>query len=303
MKTIATLIILLCAAAFATGAAAQADQPAGSAPQTLTRCLQTSNQLIVDVLMDTSGSLQVTDPLNERVAGLRAALTGLARLADTPIGSRRPTVEVLLTGFASALTPTPVVAVDRWEQVTGATLSALLGAAGQYASQNVGRDTDFATALLDARQLLAQRAAALTRHGGGEPCKALIWFTDGQYSIEDRIGSGAAGLPIALPYAPGVELNQPGGGNRAVAAGTRFLCRPDGLMDGLQSDGVVKFTIGLSVQMTAQASDFLAAATTGHGGPMSCGSTLSPATGEYLNAGDRMAVTIGDLGELRTELR
>jgi hypothetical protein len=253
--------------------------------------LENSNRLLVLVLMDESGSLggyggPATDPLNQRVDGIRAALTGLARLAATPIDGRHISVQALMTGFSTSVDGNPATGSWNWEPLSEGSLPSLLSQAGAYAARNTGRDTDFGSALLTARALLAQRAAEMTRTGGSEPCKALIWFTDGQYSIEDRTDPAAASLPKTLSYAPGVRLDQPGGGNEAVQAGVRFLCRAEGLMDGIESDGVVKFTVGLSVQMTQAASDFLGAATTGSAGGTTCGSRLSPAIGEYLDVKD-----------------
>jgi hypothetical protein len=278
----ATALCMLALSVSAEGALSAPEPGPAPAASTLARCVQTTNRLSVLVLMDESGSLGGkggTDPQNQRVEGLRAALAGLAHLASGPAGGQAPAVDVLLLGFYGKVSPPPDKA--RWLAVTENSLASLDARAGEYANQNYGRDTDYGTALLAARQLLAQHAAEQTRTGGPAPCKALIWFTDGRYDITDRIG--ATGLPTTVPYAPNIKLDQPGAGKRATLAGKTFLCRPGGLMDGLASDGVIKFTVGLSVQMSAEDSAFLNSATTGLGAGFRCGSQLSPKTGAYLS--------------------
>jgi hypothetical protein len=279
MRLLATTALCLLALCVSTESALSVPVPETSpAARTLATCVQERHRLSVLVLMDTSGSLVETDPQNQRVEGLRAALAGLAHLAGNSAGGQAPIVDVLFLGFSSEVSPP--LDKTHWQRVTQDALGSLDAQAGQYATQNHGRDTDYGTALLAARQLLAQHTFEQTRAGGPEPCKALIWFTDGSYEIADRIG--ATGLPITLSYAPGIKLDQEGAGKRATAAGKAFLCRPRKLMDGLASDGVVKFTVGLSEKMSAEDSAFLNGTTTGFGPGFRCGSQLSPRTGAYL---------------------
>jgi hypothetical protein len=290
--------MILCLLALCVGAeSAFSAPPPETAPAAseLAGCVQRTNRLSVLVLMDESGSLAVTDPKNQRVEGLRAALAGLAHVASSSSGGPPPAVEVLFLGFYGKVDPAPSSA--RWLAVNASSLTSLDEQAGIYATHNFGQDTDFGTALLAARQLLAEHAAELARSGGPEPCKALIWFTDGGYEITSR--SNSSGLPLTVPYAPHIVLNSKAAGQQAVAAGKHFLCRPAGFMDGLESDNVIKFTVGLGVQMSPEDSAFLSAATTGSGPGTSCGSRLSPQTGEYLHVANANGLffAFGDLLE------
>lgn len=295
-----TLIALTVIAAL--GAMTQsslAAAPAGLSPaaQTLSRCVQTNHELAVLMLIDESGSLRTTDPLNQRVDGIRAALTGLADLAETPVSGRKPQVSILMAGFYGLVHPDPSTDSATWQTVDGSTVDELNREATRYASLNVGRATDYATALLAARQLLVARAAELTSEGGAPPCEALIWFTDGRYSIPTRVGKAGEGLPKTVPYAPELRLDERGAGLKAVAAGKSLMCRPSGLMDSIAGDGIVRFTVALSTQLSPADATFLDAATTGSAAGQTCGTSLSERTGEYLDArnGDRLFFVFGDL--------
>lgn len=298
-RSVAALAVILALAAMADGAAAAATVELSPAAQTLSQCVQTNHELSVLMLIDESGSLRTTDPLNQRVDGIRAALTGLAELADTPVSGRKPQVSVLMAGFYSLVHPDPDTdsAGNAWRTVDGSTIDSLNEDAGSYADLNVGRGTDYATALIAAHQLLVERAAEQTEDGGAAPCEALIWFTDGRYSIPLRVGKTGAGLPKTISYAPNLRLDRKGAGQQAVAAGKSLMCRPSGLMDSIADDSIVMFTVALSTELTPADAAFLNAATTGSAAGRRCGVELSPRTGEYLAAGngDRLFFAFGDL--------
>jgi hypothetical protein len=282
-------------------AVAKATPPAQLSPaaQSLAGCVQGSGRLSVLMLIDESGSLVQTDPFNQRVDGIRAALTGLADLSETAVGGRKPQVSVLMAGFYGLVHPDPAEGASpgAWKSVDREDIDQLLEEVGQYAELNHGRATDYATALTAARQLLAARVAEQSQEGGAPPCQALIWFTDGRYSLPRRIGKSGVGLPLTVPYAPGVRLDRPGAGEEAVADGKAFMCKPNGLMDGLQRDGVTRFTVALATQLSPADAAFLDAATTGTGGGQHCGTHLSRLSGEYLTAqdGDRLFFAFADL--------
>jgi hypothetical protein len=270
------------------------------AAQTLSQCVQTNHELSVLMLIDESGSLRATDPLNQRVDGIRAALTGLADLADTPVSGRKPEVSVLMAGFYGLVHPDPSkgpVGGDAWRSVDGSSIDALNDEAGEYAGRNTGRATDYATAMLAAHSMLVERAAELTESGGAPPCEALIWFTDGRYSLPQRIGKAGEGLPKTVLYAKELQLDLPGAGEEAVDAGKSLMCKPNGLMDEVAKDGIVRFTVALSTELSPADAAFLAAATTGTAPGQHCGVILSPHTGQYLTAqdGDRLFFAFGDL--------
>lgn len=296
------MALLLVVAGFALCAQACMASPSprlSPAAQNLSECVQTNHNLAVLMLIDESGSLRTTDPLNQRVDGVRAAVTGLADLSETPVRGRKPQVSVLFAGFYGLVHPDPNEgAGSEWHEVDGSTVDALDAEAEKYADLNVGKATDYATALSAAHQLLVERAAELTSDGGPPPCKVLIWFTDGRYSIPTRVGAAGQGLPKSVGYAPHLNLAEKGAGVKAVAAGKAFMCRPGGLMDSIAEDRIVRFTVALSTQLSPSDAAFLDAATTGSAGGARCGSRLSDRTGEYLVAdnGDRLFFVFGNLG-------
>ncbi len=275
--------------------------PVSPAAATLSRCVQISHRLDVVFIVDESKSIKRTDPNGLRVDGIDAALGGFARLASSRVGGSAATIKVLFEGFGGYVTPDPSTAAGQslvnWHTLTPATLNRLLASAGAFRKRNDVEDTDYALALTAARQLLAREAVAQTGSGGAPPCKAVVWFTDGAYLITDRDQSISPPLPLTEPYAPGVRLGRKGSGPVMRAAGRTFLCRPGGLMDGLQSDGVVRFTFGLTREMSPKDSAFLQAVTEGAGLGTTCGSTLSAQTGEYqpVAAADCLFFEFGNL--------
>jgi len=286
----------------ASPAGAKGQPPARLSPaaQSLARCVQNNRQLSVLMLIDESGSLAATDPFDQRVDGIRAALTGLANLSEASVSGQQTDVSVLMAGFYGLVHPDPEegVPASAWKPVGRANLDQLLEEAGQYEELNHGRATDYVTALTAARTLLAQRAAEQTEEGGAAPCQALIWFTDGRYALPQRVGKSGVGLPREVFYAPGIELDQPGVEDQAVAAGKQFMCKPNGLMDQIQDDGVIRFTVALSTDLSPGDAAFLDAATTGGTGGQRCGAHLSHLSGEYLSArdGDRLFFAFAALG-------
>lgn len=256
--------------------------PAASAVQTMSRCVERVGHLLVYFQIDRSGSLASNDPHDRRVDGIDAALIGLTRTADTDAADGEPVrVEALLGSFAG--TVEPAAPASHWRSVDDRSEAELLSRAKSYADRDDARDTDYVLALEGAHAALEQRAAAVATAEGVEPCKAILFLTDGRYRLRDR--TGGSGLPSRIDYAPGIRLDVRGGGARAVAAGRRALCRPDGVMDRIVDDRIVTFTVALSgsKRFTAVERDFLRALTTGAAGDRTCGTRLSPATGQFVD--------------------
>jgi hypothetical protein len=247
--------------------------PGGGALDRLAGCVRDSREILVLVLVDESGSLRKTDPSNQRVTGTKTVLSVLAGLAGAG-GRAGVRVDVALAGFSAGYTR-----LAPWTELTPATLPGLQAGAEKFAQRNRGIDTDYAAALLGARQELAQRSGEARRGGSRAPCKALLWFTDGRYEVEDR-ASGAAGL--TKPYAPDLRLDAEGAGARAMAAGRKLLCDPDGLVDGLRQDRVFSVSVPLSDQIAPPDRDFLAAVVLGSAGAERCGTRPADGLGTYL---------------------
>jgi hypothetical protein len=252
MKLLRTAVVVTIAV-LAPSAPANADLT--PAARSLSTCLQDSKRLSALILVDESASLQKTDRDDRRVYGIGAALAGLAELAATEVDGRAPAVDVLLASFAAGVSPDPLAEEEpRWRRVTEDSLADLLAQADAYGARESGESTDYTAALVGAQRLLARRAA---RDRTTEPCRAVIWFTDGEYLLQ---GQSAA----------------------VVNAAKQRLCRRAGLLDRIAGDGIVKFTVGLGLEPAH--GRFLRRITTGTGAP--CGSRVSPATGEYFPVRD-----------------
>lgn len=285
-------------------AAASAPPPArdpaaaSAASQTLSQCLSASSRALVLLLLDESGSLRErTDPDGARIDGVKAILGGFEQLTRATGAASVPAIEVLLVGFSGKVDPDPADE-PAWQELTRTSLRALLGQADAFTGRDNRQDTDYATALAAARELLARRAAEIVKSGHEAPCKALVWFTDGRYQIGAREPVNHFGLPMTLAYGDTtVQLGTEEQGELAVQEGTRYLCRPGGLMDTLVADDVVKFTIALSGDLRPEDQSFLEGITNGGPDGSSCGTTLSPATGEYVSDDDAACLyfLFGDL--------
>lgn len=268
------------------------------AANTVAGCLDRVGRLDLLFLVDESASLRGfgntagTDPDDRRVGAIKAALAGLARTADAPLDGRELRIDVKLVSFSAGYTP---ITPD-WRRVGGDSLDDLLSVADRFAELDGGLDTDYGTALLRARDDLAQRSAAVTSDGSAAPCQAVVFFTDGKYDIGDRTGGARASLPSRVDYSD-VALDRPGGGSQVVSDGREFLCEPGGLADQLRANGIVTFTVALDVGLDAGSRDFLDALTDGAGGTTTCGTTGSDETGLFVSAAnaDELLLVFGNL--------
>ena len=274
--------LLMASAVTATGAAGAGAQESAVGTEAFSRlssCVGNSGQLLVMLLVDESGSLRQTDPHAERVAAGRVALSGLRSLA----ASSGVSVEVRLAGFSADYRP-----VGAWTILTDASLPGLERDLGGFADRDNGIDTDYFIALRGAQEEFAARTAALADQPGAAPCKALLWFTDGKYDIEDRTGANKR-YGVEKDYAPGLRLDEKGAGARLVAHGRDLLCRSGGLADNLRGDDVEMFTIPLATQIAEGDLALLRAITSG-GGSVTCGADGTAGSGATLDAAN-----LGDL--------
>ncbi len=286
-------VTLLAATAPMLTSAAHADTTDPSAQATLNQiatCLNSNGRLLLVLLVDESGSLQQTDPGNERVNAAKLALGSFASLAAARASSAgvRPSIDVYVTGFSAALSP-----VLGWSHLDATTLPRIDAAVDGFATQNTGIDTDFPTAFVGVQRELANRSAQISAGTGHSPCKLVLLFTDGQYDIEfgDTPARRAAGTTKS--YAPGLSLLDPANKAAVQSDGIQFLCKADGsgLADQLRTDGVTIVTIALAAQIAPADQQFLRALSSGDGGGgVTCGRVRGPGDGTYV-----AAATIADL--------
>ncbi len=234
----------------------------------LATCVRANKQVAVVLLIDESGSLKSTDPLNRRVVAAKSALDSLAGLAEREIDGSRPKVLVSVATFSgdySTLVP--------WAELNYTKLGQLTGDIESLTTRNSGLDTDYASALLGAQQALTTQTAV--------PCRAVMWFTDGRYDIESRRGGA---LP-AKTYAPNARSARD-----IVDQGKQLICQPKGLADQLRGSQTGNLVVGLTGGLRPADQDFLEALATGSAGSgaaaTTCGSVDGRLTGAFLPVND-----------------
>ena len=229
----------------------------------LRTCISESKHVAVAVIIDESGSLQNTDPADERVTAAKAAVAGLSVLASEGAAD----VDLLIAGFSEVFS-------HRQEgPLNESSIAGFNAEIDLFTDRDSGRDTDFYVAIDGARQWLEGK-----RHGAGstpaEFCSALLLFTDGEYSIEPQAGREAK------PYAPGIPPTSEEAAARVVQIGQEKICKKDGLSDRLRALGTVPVVISLN--KTAFNQSFMTSFATGDG----CGDRGADVPGIFRSAND-----------------
>jgi von Willebrand factor type A domain len=253
------------------GAPASAGASASSEPavQRLGACLASHGSGDLLLLIDQSGSLKQTDPGGVRV---KAAQYLLQQLSQT---AKATDLQVAVAGFDDSYHRTVP-----WQKLSSGTLPSLDRSLRAYANRNTGFETDYANALAGVRDELRSRSR------GGQRCQAVLWFTDGQFSISPRLNStDRKTYGTTKQYAPGVSLTDAAGAKKAATLGRRAMCRPGGTIDQIRISGVITLAVGLG----PNSGDFslMQALATGAG---NCGSPPTTPVGVF-----RLATDVDDL--------
>jgi len=203
----------------------------------LASCLRdVTRGLAVLFMVDTSQSLLRTDRAQPpaRVVGLQAAVRNLEVVAS----SRQVYVDVVEFSSTGAR-----AFPDRWP--AWAPLSGrgedLRGLMGDFARRANGEDTDYGSALIAGRAVLAEAPAAA--------CRLTVWFTDGEFDLD------FLGRPKTVDWlTPPRELRSDADEQLAEDAAIGQICAPGGLADQFRqpdgSAGVAQsraFVVGVSL--------------------------------------------------------
>lgn len=262
-------------AAVVTPAGAAETEPSSAADQSLQdfgACLANRGAGDLLLLIDSSGSLRETDPLDERVT---AATYLLEQMAATSKDAGF-TIDVAIDSFDTSVDP-----VAPWTRLEGGTLGGLRSAVSGLAERDAGVDTDYWTALETARQQLGDRAVAdSTPH-----CQAVAWFSDGKLDLERRTSKARARLQVP-PYVGQGTLATEEGVAAAEQAAESDLCRPAGLADQLRAAGIWLFGVGLSPTRDDVTFSLMRSITTGTAGSGTCGALTDPSPGAFVLAAD-----------------
>lgn len=247
----------------------------------LSSCIRDRRRLAVLMVVDQSGSLRDTDPAATRVVGLQAALAGLAELTG---GEAASEIEVGIAGFDVGYEQ--VVPFTRLNHQTSGSLR---GQVEAFASRDSGFDTDYVAALDAAHADLSDQVVAMDPDGERPVCRLMMLFTDGRFSIEDRLSDvQQERYGTSKPWAPDTDLTQAGAGERLVEQGRDLLCAPGGIVDRGRAGEIFSAVVGLETQLTEADQGFLRALAVGRSGPDECGSPGPEAarSGAYLPAAD-----------------
>lgn len=253
----------------------------------LAGCIGGGGRLLVVLLVDESGSLNTTDPDDQRVAAARAAVASLDRLREDGGAS----VDVLLSVFSYDFQ-----VVGEWTTLSPETTPALDRQVQGLADRSNGMDTDFHNALDGARLALADRASEVTETAG-EVCKAVLLFTDGNFALGARTTpEQVERFGTTKPYAPGLELTSEDAVAEATEKGVEALCRAGGVADQVRSDRITLLTVPLNVVLVREGQEretlgtgarrLLQALTTGRAEGRTCGDPQTADPGAYLEAAE-----------------
>jgi hypothetical protein len=284
---ISILAVFLLATFGAVGASAQVARQTNTAADPLAElssCVSSGGALHALFLIDTSGSLGGpggTDPTNQRVVAAQAALSSLAALGSAgSITPEKPVVEVKLAEFSENYGT-----VTEWQPLNNQTLSGIQQSADGFADLNNGLDTDFTSAIIGARDDLAEHAKASSRPDGPRPCQVLMLFTDGKYDIENRVGDFAARADETKVWAPTLPLGRGDNFKEAMRVGRDDLCLPNGEVDVMRVQGVTTIVIALSLKIEEKDQNWIRSLAEGSAGTENCGDPAK-ARGAYLAADD-----------------
>jgi hypothetical protein len=248
----------------------------GSALVRASECVASTQELDVLLLVDASGSLKRSDPTHQRVAAVRSVLESLAGLAEHPVDGRIPKVNVALSVFGVGFDP-----IFDWEPLNYERVDELQERATALEVRNGEWDTDYFAAMSGAEQLFSKRTAS---------CRALLWFTDGDYDIEPRGARGlAAKLGTTKPYDPSIDITSVAGTDALEQRGRQLLCEPGGLVDKVRSANISVITIALVNPTTGISPDgeqFLRSMATGGEGNQTCGRPTETENGYFVPVKD-----------------
>lgn len=240
-------------------------------PTQFAACAAAGGNIDVLILVDESGSLKQNDPNNARVTSGLHLVSQMSKLSSTG------NLSVAVSGFGHTYDK-----VRDWQDIRGdSDIDALRSSINELANRTDGIDTDYWTALDEARKQLASKA------GGGESnCQAIIWFSDGELDYEVRDGNKAAQYGDTKPFAPDVSLKTEDGANKVEDLAREDICRPGGLADQLRSSRVAMFGVGLGTTDGTQFDLMRSIATGKDNQGTTCGDLTDPVPGEFYLASD-----------------
>jgi len=259
---------------------AQADPLDNLGVRGFSTCVGSTKHGSVALLMDASGSLQFTDPNNNRVPAAQLLVTRLAEMAS----GLSATIDARAWTFSVTASP-----LGSWRDLSGNGAANLNNDVAQLASANTGFDTDYWTALTTVSQDLREHARD-EAPPEAEACSLLVILSDGEFDIDVRTTKRQQddyGMTKPIPGAETIPLDTQAGAAQAEQAAISDLCRDGGVADAMRADKMYIVGVGLS---SRDAPDFsllrsiVEGPVNGSGAAATCGS-LQP-RGKFVEADD-----------------
>lgn len=243
-------------------------------PEQFSACAAAGGSIDVLLLVDESGSLNNTDPNNARVTSGLHLVSRMSKL------TKSGNLSVAVSGFGHTYSK-----VRDWEEIKDdGDIQDLRGAINELSNRTDGIDTDYWTAMDEARKQLASRAHE--RGSDAKSCQAIIWFSDGELDYEVRKGDAASKYGDTKPFAPDISLKTDDGAKKVEEKAREDICRPGGLADQLRSSRVAMFGVGLGSKDGKEFDLMRSIATGKDSSGKTCGDLTDPVPGEFYLASD-----------------
>lgn len=243
-------------------------------PEQFSACAAAGGNIDVLILVDESGSLVDSDPNNARVTSGLHLVSRMSKL------TKSGNLSVAVSGFGHEYST-----VRDWQEVKNdSDVESLRGAINDLSNRTNGIDTDYWTAMDEARKQLANRAHE--RGSDAKSCQAIIWFSDGELDYEVRKGNMASKYGETKPFAPDISLKSEDGAKKVEEKAREDICRSGGLADQLRSSRVAMFGVGLGSKDGKEFDLMRSIATGKDSGGKSCGDLTDPVPGEFYLASD-----------------
>ena len=173
-----TLAIAMCVALATSQSTARPIHPATQTGSPIRDCVSEKGRLAALFLIDQSGSLQETDPLDRRVQAMKAAVAALSLNAELKTTTERDYVlEVRFDGFGAGYTSS-----GKWHTLSLSSNAAAEAEIEAFASRDDESQTNYKSGL----ELAVQALADYERSIGEDACKLLVWLSDGELYLGDE---------------------------------------------------------------------------------------------------------------------
>ena len=256
--------------------AKSSDTPTSTGVDAITNllgCIASHQQIEMVVLLDESKSLEKTDKNGLRVELGKSIVASLNAVAQIPVDGSPARYDVVVAGFGSAVTnPDGNSISDRdWVTVDSTTVNSVFGTIDLFGGRASDDDTDYVDALKGAQELLSQHAAAMNPAEPETVCRAVAWFTDGEFDLT-RGG-------LRRWWAQDLSLKTASSTAAAEARGVSLLCDNEGVADQLRTSNTYLLTFALRSQgFGGEEESLLKRVTLGE---PQCGSSAAAGKGQY----------------------